>query len=155
MYKRILVPVDGSAPPKILINTRFAERLGALSPDRRFLAYMSAESGQPEVYVVNFPHITDKWPVSAGGGTKPRWRRDGGELFFVSGSNALMSVTVKPGDGFVAGAPQRLFDIDLIGSDGWDYAVSDDGQRFLAARYVGTIEGSISVIANWLATLRK
>jgi Tol biopolymer transport system component len=149
-----VVPVDGSAPPKILINTRFAERLGALSPDGRFLAYMSVESGQQEVYVVDFPGVTEKWTVSAGGGTKPRWRRDGSELFFVSGSNALMSVPVKSGRGFVQGAAQRLFDIDLIGSDGWDYAVSDDGQRFLATRYVGNVEGSISVVARWPASLK-
>ena len=150
-----VVPVDGSAPPKILIHTRFTERLGSLSPDGRFLAYTSAESGQPEVYVVDFPSMTEKTAVSAGGGTKPRWRRDSRELFFVSGSNALMSVAVAPGGRFVPGVPQRLFDIELIGSDGWDYAVSDDGQRFLAARYVGTDEGSISVVANWPATLRK
>jgi Tol biopolymer transport system component len=150
-----VVPLDGSAPPKILISSRFNERLGSLSPDGRFLAYMSTESGQPEVYVVNFPDITEKWPVSAGGGTKPKWRPDGGELFFVSRSNALMGVTVKSGSGFVPGQPQRLFDIELIGSDGWDYAVSDDGQRFLATRYVGTAEGSISVVANWPTTLKR
>ena len=150
-----VVPLDGSARPKILVNTRFTERLGTLSPDGRFLAYVSNESGQPEVYVVNFPDVTEKWPVSAGGGTKPRWRGDGGELFFVSSSNALMSVTVKPGSAFSPGVPARLFDIELIGSDGWDYAVSDDGQEFLAMRYAGTVEGTISVVAGWPATLRK
>jgi len=150
-----IVPVDGSAPPTLLIKTRFAERLGALSPDGRFLAYMSNETGQPEVYVVDFPGMTEKWTVSAGGGTKPRWRRDGGELFYVSGSSALMSVTVKPGSGFVQITPHRLFDLEIIGSDGWDYAATDDGQRFLDMRYAGTVEGSISVIANWLGTLRK
>jgi Tol biopolymer transport system component len=150
-----IVPVDGSAPPKLLIKTRFAERLGALSPDGRFLAYMSNETGQPEVYVVDFPGMTEKSTVSTGGGTKPRWRRDGGELFYVSGSNALMSVAVKPGSGFVQGTPQRLFDLELIGSDGWDYAVTDDGQRFLDMRYAGTVEGSISVIANWTGVLRR
>jgi Tol biopolymer transport system component len=62
-----VVAVDGSSPPKDLLNTRFTERLGTLSPDGRFLAYMSAESGQPEVYVVNFPDADKKWPVSAGG----------------------------------------------------------------------------------------
>ena len=115
----------------------------------------SNETGQPEVYVVDFPGIAEKWTVSAGGGTKPRWRSDGRELFFISGSNALMSVTIKPGAGFVQGAPQRLFDLDLVGSDGWDYAVSDDGQRFLGMRYAGNVEGSISVIANWVGGLHR
>jgi hypothetical protein len=150
-----IVPMDGSAPPKTVVNTRFSERLGALSPDGRFLAYTSNETGQPEVYVVNFPDVSEKWPVSAGGGTKPRWSGDGAELFFLSGSNALMSVTTKPGAGFVPSVPRRLFDLEVIGSDGWDYAVSGDGQRFLTMRYGGRGgEGSVSVIANWRAGLR-
>jgi Tol biopolymer transport system component len=151
-----VLPVDGSAPPKMVVNTRFSERLGALSPDGRFLAYTSNETGQPEVYVVNFPDVSEKWPVSAGGGTKPRWRGDGGELFFLSGSSALMSVTIKTGTGFAPSVPQRLFALEVIGSDGWDYAVSADGQRFLAMRYSGTgVAGSVSVIADWPASLRK
>jgi len=150
-----VAPVDGSAPAKLVIKSRFSERQASLSPDGRFLAYASTESGPSEVYVVDFPNITQKWPVSAGGGLKPRWRRDGGELFFVTPSGALMSATVKPGRGFATSTPQRLFDVDLIQSDGWDYAVSDDGQRFLALRYAGKSEASISVIANWPGVLRR
>ena len=66
-----------------------------------------------------------------------------------------MSVTLKPGSRFDPGVPQRLFDLQVIGSDGWDYAVSDDGQRFLSMRYGGGLDWPISVIANWTATLRK
>jgi serine/threonine protein kinase/Tol biopolymer transport system component len=151
-----IVPLDGSAPPKTVVNTRFTERLGALSPDGRFLAYVSNETGRPEVYVVNVPGVTEKWPVSSGGGTKPRWRGDGGELFFLSDSNVLMSVTIKSGTGFVPTVAQRLFDLQVIGSDGWDYAVSDDGQRFLAMRYSGLgVNANVSVIADWPATLRR
>jgi hypothetical protein len=99
--------------------------------------------------------VSEKWPVSAGGGTKPRWRGAGGELFFLSGSNSMMSATIKRGTEFAPSVPQRLFALDVIGSDGWDYAVSDDGQRFMAMGYSGTgVEGSVSVIANWPATLR-
>ena len=155
LYDIGVAPVDGSAPPKILIKSRFNERQASLSPDGRFLAYASTETGPSEVYVVDFPNVTQKWPVSAGGGLKPRWRRDGGELFFVTPSGALMSATVKAGGEFATGAPQKLFDIELIGSDGWDYAVSDDAQRFLALRYAGKTETSISVIANWPGVLRK
>jgi eukaryotic-like serine/threonine-protein kinase len=150
-----VAPVDGSSPAKLIIKSRFNDRQASLSPDGRFLAYASTETGPSEVYVVDFPNITQKWPVSAGGGLKPRWRRDGGELFFITPSGALMSAPVKPGGGFTTSAPQKLFDLELIQSDGWDYAVSDDGQRFLALRNAGKTEATISVIANWPGILRK
>lgn len=76
-----VVSLAGDRKPRPVIRTPFNERLGQLSPDVRFLAYTSNETGREEVYVVNFPETTVKTQISTDGGTKPRWRRDGRELF--------------------------------------------------------------------------
>jgi hypothetical protein len=123
--------------------------MASLSPDGRFLAYTSNETGATEVYVVTFPDVSNKWTVSTGGGTAPRWRRDNSELFYVDAAGRLVSVPVAQRGAFEAGAPKPLFDLQALATDGWTYAVSGDGQRILAVRPVETAPVPLTVIVNW------
>jgi Tol biopolymer transport system component len=127
----------------------------AFSPDGRFIAYSSDESGVLEVYVQTFPATEAKWRVSSGGGSEPVWSRDGSELFYVapstmSGRRTLMTTSVHlSGHEFSADPPRPLFDAALRGrgsSPSWPYAVSPDGQRFLAVLRVGESDASPIVL---------
>src|SRR5258708_35442407 len=82
---------------------------GQFSPDGRFVAYSSNESGKFEVYVQTFPPSDRKWPVSTGGGYEPRWRRDGRELYYLSEDRKLMALPISIAPVFEAGAAKRLF----------------------------------------------
>jgi serine/threonine-protein kinase len=126
------------------------------SPDGRFVAYVSRESGRPEVYVQHFPEPGRKWQVSLGGGDKPRWSKGGKELFYVNG-DTLFAVPVTTRPDFSAGAPTRLFsDANLD----WGYVhpsydASADGRRFVLIEPVGPVsESAIWVVQNWFAEFR-
>jgi Tol biopolymer transport system component len=86
--------------PYSLLATEFEESNGQFSPDGRWFAYTSTESGRTEVYVQTFPVSGGKWLVSTGGGSQPRWRRDGKELFYIAPDKQLMSVKVNAGFDF-------------------------------------------------------
>jgi serine/threonine protein kinase len=150
-----VVSLDGARPPRVVIQSRFQERMASLSPDGRYLAYTSDESGRTEVYVVTYPDVTDRWTISTAGGTAPRWRKDGNELFFIDPAGMLMSVPVLRGARFDVGVPKPLFDLQAIPSDGWNYAVSADGQRILAARATDAGATPITVVVNWPSVLNK
>ena len=150
-----VVAVQGDRTPRLVVQSRFHERMGTLSPDGRYLAFMSDETGRAEVYVVTFPDVSDKWTISTGGGTAPRWGRDGNELFFVNPTGALMSAPVSRGPRFEAGVPQRLFDLQAVPSDGFTYAPASDSQRFLVARLTESTPTPITVVVNWPALLNK
>ena len=120
------------------------------------MAYISNETGRDEVYVVNVPEVTRKWPVSNAGGSKPRWRRDGSELFFVDAAGMLMSVSIGGTQEIDAGVPKPLFEPQAIPSDGWNYAVSAGGQRFLVMRSPDNAPATpITVVLNWAEALKK
>src|SRR5262249_41768225 len=104
-----VLPLDGSRNPKPLLQTPFNEWEARISPDGRFVAYTSDESGRAEVYVRPFPSMAEKWQVSTHGGTKPLWRRDGKELLYLADDRKLMSVELKKGSGFETSAPRALF----------------------------------------------
>jgi serine/threonine-protein kinase len=125
-----VLPVAGDRTPRPLVQTRFDEYMPEISPDGRWLAYTSNESGRYEVFVRPFPGPGGKWQVSNGEGTEPHWRGDGQELFYRSGG-ALMRVAVDTAQGFVAGRPERLFEGMRTGGAPMSYAVSRDGRRFL------------------------
>jgi Tol biopolymer transport system component/DNA-binding winged helix-turn-helix (wHTH) protein len=132
----------------------------ALSPDGRFLAYQSSESGRPEVYVQRFPEGGDRQQVSADGGTCPRWRHDGRELFYVTG-DLLMAVAVHTVPAFSAAPAKPLFQepnlaqLMLASGDGWRvFDPSADGQRFLFAVPDGPAYPQIRVVRNWFAEFR-
>jgi hypothetical protein len=145
-----------------VVQTEFNERYGQFSPDGRWIAYVSDESGRYEVYVRSFAQAgagvtAGKLPVSTAGGFLPRWRRDGKELFFAAPDGKLMAAPVKLGSTFEAGVPVTLFDTyeSGIGSNGVDYfsyAVRADGQRFLISRALeGGASRPVNICLNWLA----
>jgi serine/threonine protein kinase len=154
-------PLRGDRKPLPYVNTEFAERLGQFSPDGHWVAYISNESGRFEVYVRPFPIIAGggKWMISSGGGTQPRWRRDGKELFFISPDGKLVAVEVRQIPEFQVGSPKPLFQTQIWGAGGvtnghrWDAV--PDGQRFLINSATATAPSSITVVLNWQAGLKK
>jgi Tol biopolymer transport system component len=140
--------------PFPVVATEFRQRQGKLSPDSKFLAYVSSPSSrQVEVYVQRFPSSGGRWQVSPSGGTEPRWRADGKELYYVSG-NKLLAVSVKAdGAGFEAGVPHVLFEAPFVPLQGLRnrYVAARDG-RFLVntlPEQTQTERSSISVLVNW------
>ena len=104
------LPMNGVNPKPIpLARTRFPEFGGSLSPDGKFLAYLSGESGRGEIYVQEFPEARSKWQVSTNGGSDPFWRGDGRELYYRGRDLSIMAVPVKGGATFESGTPQALF----------------------------------------------
>jgi Tol biopolymer transport system component len=146
----VLQVSSGSALP--FVQTRFDEREAHFSPDSRWIAYASNETGRSEVYVQSFPPSDFKMRVSAEGGREPRWRGDGKELFYLAADGFVMSVPVNTGRAFEAGVPSPLFDTPW---DSWNlantfmYDVASDGQRFLFAGIGDNAEPAITVILNW------
>jgi Tol biopolymer transport system component len=146
-----ILPLSGEGKAAPLVQSRFVEMDGQISPDGRWFAYSSDESGRAEVYVQSFADASKRYQVSTSGGSRPRWRGDGKELFFLAG-NALQSVSINAGASFDAGQPKDLFRLPL-----WeDYAVARDGQRILAATSVE--ENPVfppTVVLNWTSELPK
>jgi len=134
-----LVPATGGEP-KILFETSGSERNGQISPDGKWLAYASTESGDWEVYVTTFPGAAGKWQISRGGGTEPRWRGDGKELFYIAQSGILMGSPVSAAGTFSSGTPQPLFQVRgraaVSSTDIFTYDVARDGKQFLVNRYL-------------------
>ena len=146
-----VAPREGDRKPIPFLVRPFVDTSAQISRDGRFIAYMSNESGRPEVYVMDFPKPTAKWKVSTAGGSEPRWRSDGRELFYLAGRK-LMAVDVRAaGATLEAGVPRALFEADLSPVAGRHrYVVSPDGQRFLIiapAEQAGPTP--LTVVLNW------
>ena len=124
------------------------------SPDGNWVAYVSDESGRPEVYVQSFPTPAAQWQISTSGGGMPRWAPDGRELFFLSADGKLMSVPVKIGESFEAGTPAPLFPVRLRVNVGTEYDISPDGTRFLLNALAPRIDPPLSVMVNWQTRFR-
>ena len=151
-----VLPLDGGAKPYPLLATEFAESHAHFSPDGRWIAYASTESGRTEIYVQSFPPTGGKWQVSSSGGAQPHWRRDGRELFFMAPDRKLMAVSVKPGAALEFGTPEPLFQTRVSNFTSPNrYDVSADGQRFLVNSSAGESSSAITVILNWAAGLKK
>ncbi len=122
------------------IATKASETNGMISPDGMWAAYASNESGDWEIYVTTFPKGEGKWQVSRGGGTEPRWRGDGKEIFYIDPKGTLTAVPVSAESAFSAGAPSPLFPVrgraPISSTDLFTYDVAKDGKRFLVNRYV-------------------
>ncbi len=135
--------------------------MARFSPDGRYVAYVSNESGQMEVYVQPFPEGGRKVTVSSNGGRQVRWSRDGKELFYVEGQT-LVAVSVSSGSSFSAGSATRLFEHPGLGLGAGilsaPYDVSADGQRFVVAEPLGegadATKPSIRVVQNWYEEFR-
>jgi Tol biopolymer transport system component/predicted Ser/Thr protein kinase len=164
------LPLEGDRKPVLLLGTKFNEREGSFSPDMRWIAYTSNESGRTEVYVRPFlasgasgasgtsgaPSLGEgKWQVSKDGGTLAKWRADGKELIFRAPNGSPMTVDVTAtGAAFQAGVPKQLFALPPNVGD-WD--MTADGKRFLAAvpPVQQTTVTPITVVLNWQAALQK
>lgn len=134
------------------------EAQGVVSPDGRWLAYTSDESGTYEVYVQSFNDGAQKTLVSVKGGAEPRWRRDGRELYYVQPDGMLMRVPIRQGAGFDAAAPAPLFKTTIsrtVNPYRMNYIPSADGTRFLMRAPVDQAPPSITVVLNWTSLLNQ
>ena len=158
------LPLDGKRKPFPYLRTEAREESGALSPDGRWVAYESYQSGRPEIYVRSFP-VEDGgvWAISTDGGEKPIWRRDGKELFYLTLDRKLMATEVQTGDIFRPGITRFLFQTHAQGRiytssifADKQYCVSADGRYFLINTLIDkTTPVKISVLLNWQALLKK
>jgi Tol biopolymer transport system component len=160
-----VVPVGGDGEPRALDGAwpsglQFPQ--AEISPNGRWLTYVSDATGQREIYVRSFPNgAGGPWRVSSHGGIEPQWRDDGRELFFLGFDKRLMAVPVTTDGEFQAGTPTALFSTDLdplglpiVGRN--QYVVTGDGQRFLINQPRPDAESSpVTVLINWQATLKR
>jgi len=147
---------DGGWEPKLFLQTSFEEGSAKLSPDGRFVAYSSNESGQDEIYVQPFPEGGRKTTVSTNGGENARWSRDGKELFYTEGST-LVAVSVSTGPNFSVGSATRLFEHPTLARGPYpQYDVSADGEQFIVAESLSedSAELKINVVLNWYEEFR-
>jgi serine/threonine-protein kinase len=158
-----MLSLDGERREEMLLKAKFSETNGAVSPDGRWLAYQSDESGQAEVYLAPFPDVnTSKRQVSTRGGTRPLWSKDGRELFYYVAPDTIMALPVRPGADVVLGNPQVVVKgpYAVAVNAGRHYDVSPDGQRFLLLKDVPAADGQkpaapeIHLVQHWAEELK-
>jgi len=147
----------GNGEPKPLIVTPYDENYATVSPDGKWLAYASDESGQYEVYVTSFPSGEGKWQISNGGASLPRWRGDGREMFYLSSDLNLFAIKVTPSPGkFEVSNAEKLFQTTAVTAPGSSYDVTADGRRFIVNTMIPTgAPPSLVVVTNWPALIKK
>ena len=155
-----VLPMEGDRKPFVFLKTNFGERSGKFSPDSKWVAYMSDESGRYEIYVRPFSGSTaaalagGQWQVSTSGGVRPRWRPDGKELYYIAPDGKLMAVPVTTnGATFQPGTPVALFQTRIYGSGtdlnvGTQYDVTAD-RRFLINTVLEEANSPITLLLNW------
>jgi Tol biopolymer transport system component len=138
----------------VVLDTPAQELLPSFSPDGRWLAYTSDDSGRIEVYVRPFPGPGSQWQISVDGGTEPRWTRDGKRLFFRN-LRQLLAADINTSKGFAVGRPRVMLDDLLPAAPQQSYAVAGNGEKILIVEPVGqeTGQNQITVILNWFQTL--
>jgi eukaryotic-like serine/threonine-protein kinase len=149
-----IVPIGSGEKPKPFLRAAFDVTDGQFSPDGRWVAYDSNESGRVEIHVAPFPGPGGSWRISTTGGSQPRWRADGRELFYIAPDGKLMTVAVKSGPTFEAEPPKPLFSTrprePAYAGDLFNYDVSADGQRFLVNNEIGqTAAPALDAVVNW------
>jgi eukaryotic-like serine/threonine-protein kinase len=148
-----VLPLTGDRKPKPVYSSSFLKDAFHLSPDGRLIAYGELREKKWEVFVASFPAFQDIKQVSDAGGAQPRWRGDGRELFFIDYNGAMMAATVDPG--LRVGPPRKLFDTGLVPDPTVNqYAVTQDGQKFLVLEPRKGFLESYSVVLNWPAMLK-
>ena len=148
----------GDRVPQPFLTTAANEFAPRLSPDSRYVVYISDKTGHNEVYVRPFPEGEGEWPISVNGGAYPQWNGDGSELYYVQ-NNTLMAVDIKTHPAFDAGTPNPLFTGDQVGSLLADerfgnlasyYAAAQDGQRFVIVQNTVVGDADVVVVQNWI-----
>jgi eukaryotic-like serine/threonine-protein kinase len=150
-----VLPLEGDRKPVPLLATEYDETAGRFSPDGHFLAYLSDESGRPEIYVREFSgtSVGRKWQVSTSGASNPRWRGDGRAMFYLAADGMLMQIDVNTTAGFQAVTLHPLFKLPA-GATG--FAVTDDGKRFLVGVPVEQdAQTPFTVAVNWEEAFKK
>jgi eukaryotic-like serine/threonine-protein kinase len=152
-----VLPTFGDKKPIPIAVSPFNEMTPMFSPDGRYVAYVSNESGRDEIYVQTFPEPGGKWQVSNGGGSDPSWRGDGKEIYYRSPDQKLMAVEIRAGADFQAGVPEALFSVRIRpGNPRNKYTPSADGQRFIFAAPLGRDAMSpTTIVLNWPAGMGK
>ena len=153
-----ILPVGpDNTKPRPYLLTGFNESMGQFSPDTRWVAFQSDESGRYEVYIDSFPVPRGKVRISTGGGVLPQWGAGGRELFYVSADSVLMLVSLKLGNGsFDPSAPRALFPLLVIDNDVSPYDAAPDGKRFLVLETPEhAARQPLTAIVNWPALLNK
>jgi Tol biopolymer transport system component len=152
------LPMEGDRKPFLVMahgTNAFAVQ-GALSPDGRWLAYASSESGQPELYVVPFRGGQGKWQVSQGGGYMPLWSADGKTLYYANLGFSVFSIPVKEmNDSLQFGSAEQLVSTAGMSSPNFFYDVSPDGKKILLEAISQQVNQSITVVANWGQEVKK
>jgi serine/threonine-protein kinase len=151
-----LLPLVGERKPQPFLRTRFVETLPAFSPDGRWLAYQSNESGRNEIYVQEYPGPGAKQQVSIEGGAEPVWARSGRELFYRD-DNKMMAVEIRTSPAFQAAKPRQLFEGEYEHFKNYlGFDVTPDGQRFLMVKTPPeSAPRQINVVLNWADELRR
>lgn len=148
--------------PQVFLNTGFDEGQGQFSPDGRWVAYISNESEEYQIYVRPFPGPGGQWQISTAGGTQPRWRPDGKELYYIAPDGKLMAASVVArGATLEPGTPAALFQTRItrgVGSGAIlrpQYDVAPDGRFLINVTTEEATASPITVILNWTAGLNK
>jgi Tol biopolymer transport system component/tRNA A-37 threonylcarbamoyl transferase component Bud32 len=151
------LPTAGDGKPVPVVKTPFVELIPSLSPDGRFVAYSSNESGRQEIYVQGFPGAAGKWQISTAGGSDAHWRSDGKELYYRAPDQKIMAVEIRPDGGFQAGVPRAIFAGRFeSGIARSKYQPTADGQRFLLVAPLGRESMTpTTVVLNWSADLGR
>lgn len=158
-YDIFALPMTGDRKPRAFIRTRGADLHARFSPDGKWVAYSSAESGRHQIYVQPFPDAKGRWQISTDGGSEPRWRGDGREIFFLGADRRMMAVPVSTQPTFQHGAAAALFTTrvaDFANPYRTSYDVTPDGQRFLINEAADdATQPAISMVVNWHALLKR
>jgi Tol biopolymer transport system component len=147
--------------PVAVANSGFNEQHPQVSPDSRWVAYTSNESGVNEVYVRPFPPDPARvgtWLVSANSGQQPRWRRDGKELYYLAVDGSVMAIDIRTSPHFESGVPNTLFRAPGMqsGLAGFRYAAHEDGKRFLLITQSQTaVSEPTTIVVNWVQALDR
>jgi len=143
---------SGAREPRPVVQTPFNDVSPTLSPDARYVAYISDETGRSELFVRSFPEGSGKTQLSLAGAAFPRWSPRGGEVFFVEG-HTLMAVPVRTAPALQVGTPQRLFDLEEHAGRVLTYDTID-GEHFIVVRTLKPAEAGVAVVENWFQEFR-
>ncbi len=152
------VALNGDRRTEPILAAAFSELGARLSADARFLAYQTDESGVAEVFVRSYPDLAERWQISTGGGSQPRWRGDGRELYFVAPDRKLMAVEITTEPRFAAARPHALFQTNILPlvEARNHYDVTPDGRRFLVnSRLPEDATAPIVVVLDWPSEITK
>jgi len=150
-----ILPLEGDRKPRLWLQTSFGEVQPSLSPDGRWLAYVSDESRQNEVYVQSFPDRGERIQISDQGGMAPMWAQNGRELYYFA-DDRLMAVPVTTGDQFKAGKPAVLFDLETKDIGHSSCTISPDGTWFAGLRRDPKAKPvEVEVVLNWFEELKR